>query len=453
MTNTFAELNHVKRDLPDGGMVFVLDTGAVIDQEAEAMIQSLHSRSTGGVMSHLEVLAKRGAEKFMASFYVGYGHKSIGDCGTATVFIEGVSMLAAKAIQDWPLYSGQEASTRYIDFSEQAFINPNKSALGEEILETWREFYLQAQGPMQDYLCERFPRSLDEKESTYEKAIAARAFDTLRGFLPSGASTNLAWHSNLRQLADKLMYLRHHPLLEVQQIATALEDALKEAFPSSFGHKLYEATEAYNKHLMAEYNYFEKEECVDFELSWNGVNKEILSEYTSALTKRPYKTELPKALAEAGVVQFDFSLDFGSFRDVQRHRAVTQRMPLVTMDHGFMEWYLDELPEDLRTVAIALLETQKEKLETMQLPKELKQYYIPMGYKLPNRLTGDLASIVYLVELRATRFVHPTLRERARQMAAALEYEFGDSGLKIHLDPEADRFDVKRGEHDIVLKD
>jgi len=32
-------------------------------------------------------------------------------------------MLAAKAIQDSKMYNGQEASTRYIDFSEQEMIN------------------------------------------------------------------------------------------------------------------------------------------------------------------------------------------------------------------------------------------------------------------------------------------------------------------------------------------
>ena len=57
---------------------------------------------------------------------------------------------------------------------------------------------------------------------------------------------------------------------------------------------------------------------------------------------------------------------------------------------------------------------------------------------------------MYMVELRATRFVHPTLRVRAAQLAASLEELYGKEGLVIHLDPDADRFDVKRGEHDIV---
>ena len=75
-----------------------------------------------------------------------------------------------------------------------------------------------------------------------------------------------------------------------------------------------------------------------------------------------------------------------------------------------------------------------------------------MGYELPNRLTGDLPALVYLVELRATRFVHPTLCKRAIQIANILTDKFGEYGLVLHLDPEPNRFDVKRGEHDIVKK-
>ena len=82
---------HPKINLKNGGFVLVLNTEAKIDGQAEAMLQALHSRSTGGIKNHLKVLAQKGAENFMEKFYVGYGHKSIGDCGSVTVFVEGVS--------------------------------------------------------------------------------------------------------------------------------------------------------------------------------------------------------------------------------------------------------------------------------------------------------------------------------------------------------------------------
>jgi len=45
--------------------------------------------------------------------------------------------------------------------------------------------------------------------------------------------------------------------------------------------------------------------------------------------KRPPKLNCRKYVAEAGELQFEFLLDFGSFRDLQRHRAVVQRMPFL----------------------------------------------------------------------------------------------------------------------------
>jgi len=451
MSKNLESLKHVTRMISGtGGKIVVLDTGAIIGPESEAMLQALHSRSTGGIVEHLNVLAEKGPEFFMSTFYVGYNHKSIGDCGTGTVFIEGVSMLAAKAVQDWALYSGQESSTRYIDFSNQPFLNPLGSKEGALFQEELRTSYLNGLQKLVPDLKKRFPHQEGEKESTYKKAINARAFDIMRGFLPAGAATNLAWHGNLRQMADKMMLLRHHTLSEVREIALVLEGALREAFPNSFGHKRYEKTEVYNRWWMQGDYYFTDENPVDFELSRNAIDRKLLHvEYAEVLKRRPFKTELPKQIAECGTIQFRFLLDFGSFRDIQRHRAVTQRMPLLVRDHGFGEWYLSELGA-LRNRAEKFLAKQDKVLSKWPVSPEILQYYTAMGYNLPNRLTGDLAALVYLVELRATRFVHPTLRLRAIQMARVLEEKFGKDGLVLHLDNEPDRFDVRRGEHDIV---
>jgi thymidylate synthase ThyX len=456
--NPLESIQHTEIPLKNGGFVLVLNTGASIGPESEAMLQALHSRSIGGIRSHLKVLAAKGPENFMANFYVGYGHKSIGDCGTATIFVEGVSMLVAKAIQDTPLYSGQEASTRYIDFAKQVFIDPVGTSESRDILESWRAFYLRGLDILIADLQKRFPRGESEDEKIYIKAIKARAFDIMRGFLPSGASTNLAWHTNFRQAADHLMRLRHHPLAEVREVADTIEIALKKAYPSSFGHTRFETTENFNKKWMENMYYHTDSAPADFKLSRNDIDKTALTKYKNNLAERKAKTEIPKELAECGTLQFEFLLDFGSFRDIQRHRAVNQRMPLIVMDHGFEDWYLQELPEEFRTEAVAFIAAQKSRIEKLvdaagaKISKEIAQYYIPMGYKLPNKVTGPLHALVYLAELRSTRFVHSTLRKRAIQMAETIAQEFKNEGLVIHLDKDADRFDIKRGEHDIVQK-
>lgn len=445
------KLQHTKLPLPEGGKVFVLETGADIHPEAEAMLQALHSRSIGGIEEHLRVLEEKGSDTFMRTYYVGYGHKSIGDCGSATVFVEGISMLAAKAIQDWPLYSGQESSTRYIDFATQHFINPLASPEGEAVQEQWRTFYLKGITMLKRTLKTRFPLRDGENASLYEKAITARSFDTMRAFLPAGAVTNIAWHMNLRQFGDALLLLRHHPLAEVRDIATVVEDALLSAYPNSFSKKRYTETEDYHERMLHTY-YHTDPDCPQFALDKNNLDTTLLKDYSESLSTRPQKTELPRYIAECGTLQFRFLLDFGSFRDLQRHRSLTQRMPLLTTDHGFHSWYLDELPEDLRKEALQCTETQTRAIKKLSTTPEIAQYYTAMGYMVPNRLTGDLRALVYLAELRGTRFVHPTLRMRAREIANVVEEVCAPLPVALHMDTEPDRFDVERGAHDIVAR-
>lgn len=443
-------LEHTTTKTPSGATVFVLDTGAVINAEASAMLQALHSRSTGGIKHHLKILAEKGAGDFIKSFYVGYGHKSIGDCGTATIFIEGVSMLAAKAIQDWPLYSGQESSTRYIDFQNQLFLNPLQTKKGSDILEKWRSFYIASMDDVRAHLTQKFPCNDPRNTKMHTKAINARAFDILRGFLPAGATTNLAWHTNLRQAADKLMLLRHHPLAEVQDLANAIDRALRKQYPNSFDHERFDHTENYNAQIMQRSYYFHDAKHPDFAVSKNRIDKKLLP--YDILHNRPMKTELPRYCREFGDIMFDFTLDFGSFRDIQRHRAITQRMPLLTTEIGFESWYLNELPPHIARKAQKLLTTQEKAISTLPSTPEMHQYYIAMGYKTANRIIGDLGGLTYLVELRSTRFVHPTLRKRAIQMAQYLLKTYKKCGLVLHLDTEPHEFDVRRGAHDIEIK-
>jgi thymidylate synthase ThyX len=300
-------------------------------------------------------------------------------------------------------------------------------------------------------LKKRYPRNEGEEEKIWEKAIKARAFDTMRAFLPAGASTNLVWVSTLRQFADRVPVLRNHPLKELRDIAGAIESALLEAYPNSFSTERWPATETYLEEVGKEYSYFDGT-ATDFSFT-DHVDHARLAEYRDALAARPIKIELPYAVRDAGSAGFSFTLDFGSYRDLQRHRAIAARMPLLSARLGFESWYLDELPPELKKEAETVIARQVKSVASLNLSKEDAQYYYAMGFRTPIRLAGDLRALTYLVELRSTRFVHPTLRRRAHQMAAALSDAYDKDGLVLHIDPEPDRFDVTRGTHDIVQKD
>lgn len=416
-----------------------------------AMLQAIYSRSSESVTDHIKKVEKTGSGKFMEKFYVGYGHASIADCGSTTIFIEGISILCDKAIQDWPLYSGQETSTRYVDMSKQPIIDPLGTRESKEVLDKWLEFYINSLPLMESFLTEKHPYQSEEDEKIYQKTIKAKAFDILRSFLPAGITTQLSWHTNLRQAYDKLCWLRHNPLKEIKETAEKIKSLLKEKYPQSFSHSLIKEQEDYRKKVSEQHYYYQPKSLIsDFSFKTNIKKEELIGEYKEIIENRPPKTCLPNFLTELGTITFDFLLDFGSFRDIQRHRHGVCRMPLLTDEFGFNSWYLEELTPNLREKAEKLILEQKKAIKKLITCPEEKQYYIPLGFNVPCRVTYGLPATVYVIELRSGQMVHPTLRRIALKMRQVLLNEFPD--LVLHCDLSETKFNIARGQQDIIEK-
>lgn len=418
--------------------------------EDMAMMQALYSRSAESVRKHAEKVAETGSGKFMERFYVGYGHASIADCGSTTLFIEGVSTLCAKAIQDWPLYSGQETSTRYIDMSRQPVADPVGTDGSSAIRKRWLDFYAASGPDVIRHLREKYPRKPDEDVKTYEKAIQARSFDILRGFLPAGITTQLSWHTNLRQAYDKLSLLRHHPLAEVRDVAGMMLSELSGRYSHSFSHERYPEQEAYREDVLRPTAYFAPSDFPEEFSTKTTIEADALSPYRDILAKRPKMTNLPQYLRALGTFSFDFLLDFGSYRDLQRHRAGIHHMPLLTTRYGFHPWYLGQLPDGLRAEAERLVSEQAAAIGELDASLEEKQYLVALGFRVPLRYVFDLPGLVYLVELRSGKTVHPTLRPVARRMADEISTRFPD--VALHVDRDPDDWDIRRGTQDIAEK-
>jgi len=431
--------------------IFIVD-----DQgpEATAMLQALYSRSGESARDHLKMVQERGSAKFMESYYVGYGHASIGDCGSTTLFVEGLSVLACKAVQDNPLYSGQESSTRYIDFSKQAIIDPIASAESQAIIQKWMDFYLASLAPLEAHLKAQFPKGKDEKERVWDTAIKARGFDILRGYLPAGITSQLAWSTNLRQAADKLHLMRHHPLAEVRDIADGCLNVLREHYPASFGHKDYPATEAYLEQTAAKTNYLDASFFApnqpDLEFSTTVDNARLEAAELDVIEGRPAKTNLPRYLDGYGQYTCTFDLDYGSYRDLQRHRNGICRIPLLTGERGFHDWYVDELPGALGDQARALVAEQYAAIAAMDARAEDKQYLYPLGAKVRCQTVYTLPQMIYVIELRSQNTVHSTLRDVTHWMHAEMVRHH--PRLTLHTDLEPSQFDIKRGTQTIVKR-
>jgi hypothetical protein len=417
-----------------------------------AMLQALQSRSPDSVEERLEKVREVGSGQFMDKFYVGYGHKSIGDCGTTTIFLEDVSMLVAKAVQDSPLYNGQEASTRYMDFSNAEFFNPVGSEAGEWIQERWREFYLSALEEMEEHIREQYPMQEGEDEKQYTRAVKARVFDVLRSMLPAGAATNLSWHTNLRQASDHIEQLINHPDEQVRDVGLTMLAGLRERYGHSFGRTGQAGQNGWRSRMMLAHHVLMPGEV---EKSRVNVTANFTSDHIpfgdlDLLRDRPRRVEIPRFMNEYGQIRSEFHLDFGSYRDLQRHRAGTNRMPLLTMNLGFGSWYLMEMPKSLRVRAVDLVQEQSKAIEGLKCDVFTAQNYIAMGFKVPCRVTQGLPGFVYRLELRSGKTVHPTLREIVHEEIKQFGALFPD--IKLYVDMDKDSWTVRRGSQTIEEK-
>lgn len=466
-----------------------------LNAEDNAMLQALYSRSADSVTDHLKRLQEVGSSKFMSQYYLGYGHASIGDCGTETIYFEGISMLAAKAIEDNPLFVGQECSSRYIDFSEQLFLNPQEFKDNDEAIQRlyweYRSFYINSLEPLKADLRLRFPIGENDKPTVYEKAIAARAFDILRGFLPAGATTNVAWTARLSNAGEHLIWMMHHPLDEVRQLGLQAYKQMQKKYPNSF-HVSYAAMDPeyieaelcsieddavydFNSDLSNFYARFndealestlvaKKEDIVThIDLEFN--SKEMMDNF-SGFKARPKKTKLHKhSLSSHLSVNIAATMDFGSFRDIQRHRNGYCSMPLLTAEYGVHPWYYDNLTNELRTEAAKLLQSVRSVYDPMINPAPSEegrftenksqnvlmaeaQYILPMGNVVEVVLKYSVQQAVYVSELRSGKTVHATVRPFAQALARKLE----KFGIPVYNDKEASDWTVRRGEQDIVAK-
>jgi len=424
-----------------------------LQAEDSAMLQALYSRSSDSVTKHIEKVKETGSGKFMEKFYVGYGHKSIGQCGSTTIFFENVSLLAAKAIQDSQLYNGQECSTRYLDFKNKGCYDPVNTKQSQKIINTWMSFYEKCLSILQEHLKSVYPKSNDIKESEYQRAINARCFDVARGFLPTGLKTNLSFHTTLAHAADKLTELKFHPLKEVQTLATNTLQKLNEKYPNSFKYVYNEEQENYIQKYSSLFSYdmnvTNDETKIVYKIDCDGVD----TFFKKYITNRPKGMMIPKRFKLMGDIRFMFNIDFGSFRDFQRHRSVHISMPLVKGDIGFADWYIEQFPKSFQSEIISLITDQFiaiENLKESSISKEELQYFYPLGTEVKIFCVADLPSLVYILELRTQKTVHPTLRYQMQDIANQIQKKFPH--IPMYIDYDQEDFTLKRASQTIIEK-
>src|SRR5712671_3512800 len=92
--------------------------------EKSAYALARYHRSPDSIRQSIDRVRTHTSQSFLESFYFQYGHASIADLGHVSDCFEGMSALAATAIEDENLWDGQAKSARYQHFSKSGFVIP-----------------------------------------------------------------------------------------------------------------------------------------------------------------------------------------------------------------------------------------------------------------------------------------------------------------------------------------
>ena len=419
-----------------------------------------------------QTIAIKKAQNFYDRILDGYGDDSIGELGGAHLAIENVSMIAAKIIEDCRIGgSPLEKSTRYIYFDQK--VNGEYLYFREPILMTsaFRESYLKTCNflfetysalipPLTELMEKKFPKEHDISKVAYTAALRAKVLDCLRGLLPSSALTNMGMYGNGRFFESLIQKLNCNNLAEMQDIGRKSYHELSRVIPSFIrrgdpAHKYQKAFTEFREQMSNDLKMLADRHTTSiakmqhagvrlisydldspakvaaallFEHCNSGLHE--LQEYCRTLPEEELgrildsaanfretrRHKSPRAL-EHTMFTFEIVADFGVYRDLHRHRMLTQERQLLSCDFGYfipneildteMEKQYREAMDEAKKIYESIVE---------ELPEEA-QYVVPMAYNMHWYFHVNLRSLQWLCELRSSPAGHPNYRFIAQELA------------------------------------
>ncbi len=419
-----------------------------------------------------QMVAIKKAQNFYDRILDGYGDDSIGELGGAHLALENISMLAAKQVEDCRIGgSPLEKSTRYIYFDQK--VNGEYLYYREPILMTsaFRTSYISVCNllfdtysalipPLTELMEKRFPKEHEVSKVAYTAALRAKVLDCLRGLLPASALTNMGLYGNGRFFEGMLQKLQGHNLAEIQDVGRKAFQELSKVIPS-----FVRRGDPSHKHQLA-YSQFSEQMNNDIKIladqHTQGIAKMLhpgvrlihydndapvkvaaallfeqsnvglyeLQEYCRTLQEdelgrildaasnfrdnRRHKS--PRALEHASFT-FEIVGDFGMYRDLHRHRMLTQERQLLSCDLSYFIPH-EIIDTDMEPKYRFAMESAKTAYDDISEElEEEAQYIVPMAYNMHWYFHVNLRSLQWLCELRSAPAGHSSYRFIAQELA------------------------------------
>ncbi len=423
-----------------------------------------------------EAVGVRRAEELYGRVFSEYGDDSVAQLGGVHLACEQASQPLAKVLEWGRLAAYLEQSTRYVPYDDRPggrwryVVPPEVEAAGLEaefrrLQDSAFETYARWLGPLQELYRSWFPKDPADSDFVYRSSIRARACDTLRGLLPAATRTNVGIYATGQAYEQLLLRMRANKLAEVRAYADMMLVELRKVIPAFLTRvdrpdrggewsSYLAATREEMRRVAAELVegtvpaadvgmpmprvdltdfdpegevkvvaaalYGATESLGDRELlervraMSEGERARVLRAYVGERRNRRHK---PGRAFERTSYRFDVVCDYGSFRDLQRHRLLTIEWQPLSPRHGM--GYAAELvevgaEEDWHHVMDASQDLY-ERLVDAGL-SEAAQYAVAMAFGIRFYMDMNAREAVHLIELRSAPQGHPTYRRVAQRM-------------------------------------
>ncbi|HII14705.1 MAG TPA: FAD-dependent thymidylate synthase [Nanoarchaeota archaeon] len=409
------------------------------------------------------------SRRFHERWVVGYGHSSVAEHAIAHIAIENISILATKVLEDTRLASYTEKSTRYQVMEAGKCYRPKnlppagEGFFGTAVAELFKVYAL-ATEKVAELMRKKFPME-NMPEQRYSDMIRSKTCDVTRCLLPAGTMTQLGTTMNARSLEHCLSKLLSSPMIEMQEIGaemkaialkelpTLVKHAVENPFIHGYAAQLEDiiakipATNAGKDVELVRWTADSIHRIVSAmlfrgsELPYSAVagyvegmkREERAGVIESVMSQRGPHDPAPREFEEASLT-FGLLVDYGAYRDIQRHRIMSQTPQALNVSHGF------EIPEEIVEAGVKqayedAMNFAAEAFGVIGCDNPLEaQYVVPLGYRMRLLMTMNLREAFHFCELRSGNRGHISYRRVAQKMADEISNVYPGIGKHMRID-------------------
>jgi len=434
--------------------------------------------------SNLDIATEK-AEAFYDRVLVGYGDDSVAELAGAHIALEDISIVATKIVEDARIgLSPLEKSTRYVYFDQKdssgnwRYYRDSELESLDGYIETCDllfETYAKLIPKISKFVSEKMPESERAKlsERAFESVIRSKTCDIIRGILPASTKTNMGFFGNGRAYEYLITKMYADSLLEIRELANAMQTELRTTIPSfvkrpdtahgkdmqkyiqetrldGFGAQMPPEPEAEDV-VLVDYDKEAENKIVAAALypytnrSMHSLlqdsrhmtmepgapsspnasqsktqdhRNKIIDAYVGNRVNRRHK---PSRAFEMPYYTFDICGNFGAYRDIHRHRVLTQQRQALGCSHGYT------LPKEIvesghESEFKAAMDSAKQAWEQIAKKHPLQaQYTVPLAYRIRWHMTMNLREAIHFCELRSAMQGHIDYRRIAQKMSKEIE--------------------------------